>query len=39
LIGLAWGYLVLTRPGERRHLFGLAAWLILYLILTVLGWN
>jgi ubiquinol-cytochrome c reductase cytochrome b subunit len=38
-IGLAWGYLVLTRPGERRHQFGLAAWLILYLILTVLGWN
>ncbi len=38
LIGLAWGYLALTRPGERRHLFGLAAWLTLYLVLTVLGW-
>ena len=38
LIGLAWGYLALTRPGESRHLFGLAAWLGLYLLLTVLGW-
>ena len=38
LIGLAWGYLALKRPGEQRHLFGLAAWLTLYLILTVLGW-
>jgi ubiquinol-cytochrome c reductase cytochrome b subunit len=38
LIGLAWGYLVLMRPAERRHQFGLAAWLIIYLILTVQGW-
>jgi ubiquinol-cytochrome c reductase cytochrome b subunit len=39
LLGLAWGYLALARPDERRHLLGLGVWLVIYLVLSVLGWN